>query len=292
MGPTGANTDLLPVGTVWVGPQLNWITRMSLQSFLHMGHPTVLFHTDEIEDPDIKGLELVNVREVWDYPDKLRERVSPTVFSDFFRLRMIRDVRMIWADTDVLCYRPFTPTDGYLVGHEYGGMINNNVLFLPEDSPSLNMLIDLFSDPSFVPDWLRKDVQEEALSYGKGRRLYEACRLIPNTAGPRAMTYMLPKHGEDHHARPAHVLNPLPWSMADVYFNPHGGMDGWLTDQTMAIHLYTSRIRALHKRVRPLKGSFMSNFAEEIGFDLDACGLNDNTTQRDMNQSIPENPET
>ncbi|MDV4146701.1 hypothetical protein [Shimia sp. FJ5] len=291
MTPTGANTDLLPVGTVWVGSQLNWIARMSLQSFLHMGHPTFLFHTDEIEDPGLTGLELINVREVWDYPDKLRERVSPTVFSDFFRLRMIRDERMIWADTDVFCYRPFVPREGYLVGREYGGMINNNVLFLPEDSGSLKALIECFSDPSFVPDWLPSHIREEALGFGKGRRLYEACRLIPNTAGPRAMTYMLPLHGEDHHAHPAHVLNPLPWSMADIYFNPHGGMDGWLKEDTMAIHLYTSRIRALHKRVRPLKGSFMSNFAEKIGFDLDACGLNRNAVQRDMTSSIPAYPE-
>ncbi len=282
MTPTGADTGLLPVGTVWVGSQLNWIARMSLQSFLQMGHPTTLFHTDEMEDPGLEGLELVDVREVWDYPDKVREQVSPTVFSDFFRLRMIRDARMIWADTDVFCYRPLVPCEGYLVGREYGGMINNNVLFLPEDSPALNALIECFSDASFVPDWLSQDVQAKAARFGKGRRLYEACKLIPNTAGPRAMTHMLPRHGEDHQVRTADVLNPLPWSMADVYFNPHGGMDGWITEKTMAIHLYTSRIRALHKRVRPLKGSFMSDFADKIGFDLDVCGLNKNAVERDM----------
>lgn len=282
MTPTGADAGLLPVGTVWVGPQLNWIARMSLHSFLHLGHPTTLFYTDEIEDPKIAGLELVDAREVWDYPDKLREHVSPTVFSDFFRLRMIQEARMIWADTDVFCYRPFLPCEGYLVGREYGGMINNNVLFMPDDSPALNALIECFSDASFVPDWLSKDVQAKAARFGKGRRLYEACRLIPNTAGPRAMTHMLPKHGEDNQVRPAEVLNPLPWSMADVYFNPHGGMDGWITENTMAIHLYTSRIRALHKRVRPLKGSFMSDFADRIGFDLDACGLNKNAVEKDM----------
>ncbi len=282
MVAAGANTvqpDLLPVGTVWVGSQMSWIGRMSLQSFLHRGHPVTLFHTEDMEDPQVEGLDLVSAREIWDYPENLLDRVSPTVFSDFFRLRMIRDAGMIWADTDVFCYRPFIPKDGYLAGYEHSGMINNAVLHLPENSASLNELIDLFSDPSYVPEWLRPATRRAAKESGKGRRLYEACKLIPTAAGPRALSYMLPKHGEDMHALPQDALNPLPWSFADAYFNPMGGVEGWLSNDTQAIHLYSSRIRAFHKRVRPLRGSFVDDFAEQIGFDLDACGLSANSNE-------------
>ncbi|WP_165610043.1 hypothetical protein [Shimia aestuarii] len=264
--------DLLPVGTVWVGPELNWIARMSLQSLLHAGHPVTLFHTDTIQDPKLPGLSLVPARELWDYPETLLTHVSPAVFSDFFRLHMIRKARMIWADTDVLCVRPFVPRDGYLVGYEHGGWINGAVLMLPDSSPTLNELITRFDDPSFVPDWLFHRFKGKARKAGPERALYEACRLAPNVVGPKALTHMLPKHGEDGHVLPYQILNPLPWSLADVYFNPHGGVEPWLNDQTMAVHIYTSRIRRHHKQVRPMAGSFMARFAETIGFDMDAHG--------------------
>lgn len=272
-GANTAQTDLLPVGTVWVGPSLNWIARMSLQSLLHAGHPVTLYHTDPIEDPKIDGLSVVPAREVWDYPEDLLSQVSPAVFSDFFRLHMIRDTGTIWADTDILCLRPLIPSDGYLVGYEHGDWINGAVLLLPEDSPSLAEMISAFSDRGFIPDWLYGRFQNKVAKLDEDQRLYESCRLAPNVVGPQALTHMLPKHGEDGHVLPFDALNPVPWALADVYFNPHGGIEPWLSERTMAVHLYTSRIRRYHKKGAPFEGSFIHRFAEKIGFNFEEHGL-------------------
>ena len=87
------------------------------------------------------------------------------------------------------------------------------------------------------------------------------------------MAHMLAKHKEDKHALPIEVLNPVPWTMADAYFNPQGGVEGWLTNETMAVHLYASAIRRYHKRVVPMPGSYLANFAEKIDFDFNRTGL-------------------
>ena len=42
---------------------------------------------------------------------------------------------------------------------------------------------------------------------------------------------MLIKHGEDHHALPYEVLNPVPLSLTDVFFQSTRWI-GWLDHQT------------------------------------------------------------
>ncbi|MGH1466947.1 MAG: hypothetical protein ACRBBQ_16465 [Cognatishimia sp.] len=276
-------SELLPIGSLWIGSSLNWIARLSLQSMLRAGHKVTLFHTGMLEDPNIDGLNVQHAKDIWDYPEPLLAQLAPAPFSDIFRLHMIRDARMIWADTDVLCVRPLIPQEGYLVGREHGGWINNAVLMLPEDSATLNELLACFSDPTYVPAWLHKKSREKAMIAAESERFVEASRLMPNALGPRAVSYMLPKNGEDKHVRAAAALNPVPWSMADCYFNPNGGIEGWLTDETLALHLYMSRIRKIHLTVQPLQGSFIAEFANQVGFDLTSEDLRRNTVESTMN---------
>lgn len=261
-------TGLPPVGTLWMGGPLNWIARLGLQSFVNRGHQVMLFSYGDGLEPGVEGVEVIDARNVFDAPQHLRKSVTASILSDLFRLHLMVVSDAVWVDTDVLGYRRLKTFDGYLVGHEESRWINGAVLRLPQTSPALAELIDCLSDPGFVPDWLHPETRRKAEAAPADQRLYEACRLIPNAAGPRALTHMMKKHGEDHHALPHQVLNPLPWSMADVYFNPHGGVEGWLTDDTLTLHLYTSRIRSLHRRVRPRQGSFMRRFADEVGFDF------------------------
>ncbi len=280
----GTNTetsDLPPIGMLWVGKTLSWVAAMSMRSFMKQGHKVTLFHTDT---PDMTGLEdvdLVPAREIFDYSDSFLASARPQVFADIFRLTMVRDTDMIWSDLDVLCYRPFAVRAGYLVGYEYPGAdINNGVLRLPKDSPALNELIACFSDPAYVPEWLPKRALSKVMALPENERLLGASEIITPLLGPRALTYMLIKHGEDQNAVPFEVLNPVPWVLNDVFFNPHGGLDGWITKHTMGLHLYSSKIRRGHKKRVPLVGSFMAEFAEDIGFDFAPYGLTPRSTPR------------
>ncbi|PYC47437.1 hypothetical protein DI396_10785 [Litorivita pollutaquae] len=271
MSQVALHTDdqtLAPIGALWVGERLRWLDRLSLASFVHQGHAVALFHLDGFAEPPIEGVEFIHAREVFDYDRIFLASVKPSVFSDMFALHLISKSDFICVDTDVLALRPFRPKDGYLVGREHGGWVNVAVMRLPEDSAALHDMMDCVTDPTTVPEWLPEDVQAKVMRVQPKNRLMEACKRIRNTLGPRMLTHMLKKHNEKHHALPVAALNPLPWSMADAYFNPHGGVEGWLTDETQAVHLYSSRIRALHLRVAPYPNSFMAKFAADIGFSF------------------------
>lgn len=266
---TAARADLPAVASLWIGGPLGWIAQLALQSFVARGHEVVLFHHETPVHFEADGIVHSSAAEVMDVGPMLSAGFSPAVVSDLFRLHLMAKTDLIWVDTDVLCYRPFALFDGYLVGYEEGGWINGAVLRLPKVSAALAELLECLNDPGFNPGWLHHTTRAKVEAQPRDLRLLEACRLIPNAIGPRALTYMLRKHKEDGHVLPFHMLNPLPWSMADAYFNPHGGVEGWLHEDTLAVHLYTSRIRGLHRRARPRKGSFIDRFADTVGFDID-----------------------
>lgn len=256
------------LGTLWIGGALGWLDRLALTSCLARGHEVTLFHVEDLEPPRVPGLRIVPAREVWDYPTDLPDKVTPAVFSDLFRLHMVRDAGLVWVDTDVLCWRPLVPDQGYLVGYEEAEWINGAVLSLPPGSEALNRLIALFEDRASVPEWIGAEARESAAAAPRNERLFTAARLVPNVCGPRALTWALNETGEVAKVVPQDVLYPVPWGLADIYFNPFGGVEDWLTDRTRAVHMFSSRIRRLHKRVGPYPGSFIARFAEEVGFDL------------------------
>ena len=261
------------VGTVWVGDSLDWIGKLCLMSFVHQGHPVYLFHTQDMADPGIDGIELADAREVFDFDDTLLDQFGPAQFADIFRLHMIRNTGLIWVDADVICHRPLHCTDDYLCGYEGSGWVNNAVLCLPADSRSLTRMIKHFADPSYVPPWLSRRILNRLRETPEDKRLMRACEMNPTALGPRALTYMLEKHGEIDRALPEHVLNPVPWSLGDIYFNPCGGVEGWLSEETLTVHLYASRLGRVHKRVAPAPGSFIAEVARKVGFDFEEHGL-------------------
>lgn len=258
----------IPVGSLWVGKELRWLDKLALRSFAHHGHPVTLFHTHDLADPQIEGVTLRPAAEVYDYSDLLLDSVTPAVFADLFRLHLIRDTDLTWVDTDCLCYRPLEPRDGYLIGHESPTTVNNAVLRLPRDSAALALLIKHLNDPEFIPPWLKWSRRQKLMDLPEGEQLLAAARMVPTVFGPQALTWALNETAEIDHALPRHVLNPVHWSMADIYFNPHGGVEGWLRNDTQCVHLYASRIRAVHRRSMPYEGSFIANFAAEVQHDF------------------------
>jgi hypothetical protein len=269
--------DLPGIGMFWVGSDLGWIAHLSMRSFVHRGHGVTLFHTGDLADPKIPGVTLADARAAFDYPDWLRDGARPAVFADVFRLNMVRNTGLVWADLDVLCLRPFAPRGGYLVGHEFPGRdINNGVIGLPETSEALNRLVALFADPETLPEWIGKWAAKRLEKRPVEGRLLAAAELVKPLLGPRALTHMLRETGEDTHALPYTALNPLPWALNDLAFSPRGEARGWLTEGTLAVHLYTSALRRPHRTRLPMAGSFIDDLAREIGFDFAPFGLGPN----------------
>ena len=259
-----------PIASLWTGSDLRWLDRLSLASFVARGHPVTLYHAGDMTHVDVDGVTLAHVLDVYPMAETLLEKVTPTVFADLFRLSMVEKTGAIWVDTDVLCLREFTLQDGYLLGYESDTTINNCVLGMPKASPALQLLLERVNDPDLFPEWLNHRYRKIALKAVKGAAspLLAAADAVPNVFGPLAVTWALKTTGEAKYAKPKSALNPVHWSMADIYFNPYGGVDGWLDENTLAVHLYASRIRAAHMRNGPFAGSFLHTFASEIGFEL------------------------
>lgn len=262
-------TASLPhVASYWYGPELDWLHQMCLASFVHHGHPVTVFYDGTETAPKVPvGVETRPASDVWD-PSHIDDREAlSSMVSDLFRLYLLKNTSMMWIDCDVLCLQPL-PDQPYHIGKEHGGMVNGAILRLPKDSPTLNQLIDWFEDPEFVPHWLNDAQQAKVAKAPPGKRLEKAFRLVRPSVGPRALRHTLRALGEEQHLSAPEIYYPVRGVYADVFFYPHGGVEGSLSADTLTVHLYASMIRPFHKNHAPAKGSFIADYAREIGFDI------------------------
>ncbi|AHM03627.1 hypothetical protein roselon_01237 [Roseibacterium elongatum DSM 19469] len=261
-------SDLPEIASFWIGPRLRWIDKLSLASFVALGHPVTLFHAGDDPAPEVPdGVTAMPAAEVWPEIGASLGVLPPAPLSDVFRLHLMRRTPMIWADTDVIGLHPLWPRQGYLIGRQEGDWINNAVLRVPDTSPGLAMLQAAFADPATVFPWLEPAHQATIRKARPRDRQAETARLVGNAFGPIAHSHALTKTGEIAHALPQEALNPIPWWLGDLYFDPRGTLDHWVTENTLCLHLYASRIRPFFKRRRPPKGSPLARIARRIGFD-------------------------
>ena len=260
--------DSLPgIASYWTGGALRWLERLSLASFVAQGHAVTLFHDGPRPDRVPDGVTCIDGLDVVPELARLDPRLSPAIRSDIFRISMIRRTGLVWADGDVICLRPFAVPEGYLVGRQEGGWINGNVLAAPDDSAALIRLEEMFADPATVFEWLPEAHRAQVMRAPVAERPALVGGLLGNAFGPLALTHMFPATGEDRFVLPQAVLNPLPWWLGDLYFDPRGSLEAWVDDTTLCLHLYASRLRPFHKRRRPPVGSPLAKIARRIGFD-------------------------
>lgn len=259
---------LPPVATLWIGPRLGWIDELMLNSFRAHGHAVTLFVSSDFNGKAPEGIEVRNFLEIWPEGEKFLGNTKLATIADVFRIHLMNHTDFIWADSDVIALKPFVPTEGYMVGYERNKVINNCVLRLPKDSEALGVLTALTTEGATVPPWMIDEVDETLNDAPYETIIKTASDLKPNTYGPHAVTWAMRLSGESEHALKPKFLSPLPWVFCDVPFNPGGGMTHWISDETIAVHLYASRIRVIHKRKRPRRGSFLFRVKRNVEHTL------------------------
>src|SRR5437763_16269280 len=117
-------SHLLNVGNriiqgLWIGPKLSIMEQLSIASFLQNGHDYHLYIYNEL--PNVpKGAvirdasEILPASAIFQYKD----RPSYAGFSNFFRYKLLLERGGWWADSDVVCLRPFDFPDEYVFGSE------------------------------------------------------------------------------------------------------------------------------------------------------------------------------
>jgi hypothetical protein len=258
---------LLPtINMLWVGPELGYIERLSIASFLAHGHPVHLHTYVEVANVP-SGANIMDAAEVlpWPSAERLRHRRTSSfaLASDLFRFRLQQLGRGIWADCDVVCLRPVVLRGPILAGWESDDYINGGVLFLAPDEPLLADAVASFRDdaiPDWVPFW-------QSLPFYLRRAVgstFGPADLPRGSFGPKALTALFHRHGRTSEVLPAEFLYPLHPRRAREVFEPGTSLDSYVTENSLTLHLWNEKLRDL-KSARPDPTSALGRLLTEYG---------------------------
>lgn len=263
------------IGSLWIGPELTWLEQLCLKSFVDAGHAVTLFTYDHVANVP-EGVRVAPAADLLPGDKILRHAKtgSPAYHADIFRLRMMHQTDLIWADADAYCVRPWelapdTPFYGWIAGDV--AQVNNGVLRLPKRSETLRRMTEFAADPYPIPPWLsalRRNKLAEAKASGQGVHVSE---LPWGVLGPDLLTYMLRETGEIDHAVAPHVIYPVP--LADTHLmlkgNHRDHVAAFVGEETLSVHLWGRRCRnAVAKRGGlPQPDSWLSEILSRHGID-------------------------
>ena len=246
-----------PVGSLWIGNTLSYVEQMCLLSFVRQGHPVTLFTYGPVENVP-RDITLVDAREIHDPNEVLFSKFgTPVVQSDVFRLHMIAQTGMIWADADMVCLAPVRPDDGHVHGFFAGPSVCNALLRLPADSPALQNYLDYVSDPFPVPPWWEGEQRDDALALKAAGQWKHASAQKHDVYGPPALTHFLRQSGELAHTQPATTYFPVPFRELDALIEPGDVAASHFSSETRAVHLWARRLRWRLPQLGLQEGSFI-----------------------------------
>jgi mannosyltransferase OCH1-like enzyme len=123
---------------LWIGSSLSVMEQLSIASFLSNGHEYHLYVYDDMQHVPAgtsvrDANEILPASMIFQY----EEHKSFSAFSNFFRYKLLLEKGGWWADTDVVCLKPFDFPDEYVFSSEMAGgkeFINCGVVKAPPGS--------------------------------------------------------------------------------------------------------------------------------------------------------------
>jgi len=219
---------MLPdVVTFWHGP-LDALRQLCLRSQLAVGHRVTVYSFDSIPGlpPGVGNAEAEAI-----LPQAFAERLRPSEpdgswrdwtllqFSDFFRVRLMREGAGLWLDADVLLLKPVAiDLAKPYFAWERRCQLGNSVLYLPPDDSVVMAFEKLMAQEELAPDWLAlRHRLTFALHRLRGQHRVSDVRLA--LYGPAALTALATRAGCLHHAlakKSFYAVHAAP----KLFFNP------------------------------------------------------------------------
>jgi hypothetical protein len=236
----------------WSGP-ISWMERLSLDSARARGYDVTVY-SFEPQSLEREGLNcrVADAREVMD--DSVLEgfrSVSPSHFTDHFRLEAIRRGCGTWIDLDIVFLRRL-PDAPYLFGWANRKSITNAILRFPDGAPLLADYIEVCRQGRL------RGIRRPPAWYPWHRRLWRrfkdeiGSRRSTPIYGPRTLTHLVQKHGLAHLAQPCRVLNPIPPDKPLVARMMLGEWpESAITPDTVCVHLWRSLWHRGHLGAEP-----------------------------------------
>jgi hypothetical protein len=226
----------------WHGAPLSRVERLSLASFVHHGHPVHLYAYEPLADvPD--GVTLRDASEILSRDLIFRHRRTGSIapFADWFRYRLLFERGGIWADTDVVCLKPFDYTQPRVFGWQDEELINNAVIGLPAGDPLASWMAASCEYPN---RWLPYD------GFGMRMRKLQRRFLRGNRrgdirwgeSGPIGLTLALQHFGYAAGALPAWHFYPVPHENFRALFESPGSGSEVRLGESYAVHLWNNLI--------------------------------------------------
>lgn len=261
------------IGMLWVEGPLSFVEVLCAKSFVDAGHHVKLFHYGDVKNvPD--GVDCVDGNGILKIDNFIRHgrTGSFALFSDVFRYHLLRKSdRMIWADLDAYCVKPFETGTGHFYGWESPHGMNGGVLGLPPDSDALGQLLEMTEDEYGIPEWFPQQ-EKDRLQKLKDDGTPEHVSEMPwGVWGPRAITHYTQKTGEDKYALPVEGLYPVSFrhrrQLLRTKMKPN--VHKAITPGTFSVHFYGRRVKDFLAYLGglPEPDSYMDDLLKKHGVD-------------------------
>lgn len=252
----------------WHGP-LSWLEVMCINSFLRQGHPIAVYSFDPIENLP-EGAQWRDAAEVLPR-EKLvfyKGNGTPAVFSDWFRLELLKRSAGVYVDLDVYCLKPINISGEYLFAWETNKSINNAVLFVAPDAPLLSDLLAVFNQPGkqlLIPYLPPVRKLEVALRRMMGEALPPENMQFGAT-GPMPLTYYVKERGLADRVLPASTFYPVPYEKIPTLMKSGSDLTTFVRPETVGIHLWRSQLtdRGRADLQRPEQGSALASLQQGL----------------------------
>ena len=168
-------SELPEIHSLWIGPRLTWIERLSIHSWLKHGHRVTLWCYEQIEGIP-SGVCVADAAMILPSSSIIRHRAmgSFALFANRFRYHLLQRFPVTWLDLDMVLLRPLGHTSPYLFGWETPTSICNAVLRMPPKSPVLHDLIHLTDARTPVPEWW--SLRQSKTAHKRADRAPPTCR--------------------------------------------------------------------------------------------------------------------
>lgn len=197
---------------LWIGARLSTMEQLSISSFLRNGHDYHLYTYNELSMVPPGTLikdanEILPESAIFQY----QNRPSYAGFADVFRFKLMSERGNWWADSDMVCLRPFDFPDEYVFSSEMNGgrqLTNVGVIKAPAGSEAM----------------------AEAYNVCQAK---DPGKITWGEIGPRLMSEVIEKYRLDKYQKPYYTFCPI--SEWHKFLEPHVAA---IHPEAYAVHLW------------------------------------------------------
>ena len=206
---------------LWIGPELSEMERLSICSFLKNGHEYHLYCYDQVANVP-RGTKVKDANEILPRSSvfQYQHQASYAGFANFFRYKLLLERGGWWADTDLVCLRPFDFPEEHVFGTEIcdgSEVVTSGIIKAPAGSTAMAYA------------WTVCQSKDPA-------------RLRWGETGPKLVAEAVDKYSLQQYVKPHHIFCPVSYLDWREILKPESGE--LPVETSCAVHLWNEMWRA------------------------------------------------